>query len=210
MSDPSSYTWNLDFKYYIGGDDITCKYDPTQIVQNDKQLVFNATYDGIYHTGYMSTIGKFSFQYGYAEIRCKAPQVPCLWSNFYLADDYNAPWPKLGEIDILQVLGVLDNSIAVHGGEDPAHHVQDELRVPPSDWHSEYHAFAADWQPFKIIWYMDGKEIFRSSRYTPKNPLYLYLSLTVNEVIYGQKGIVNPRDFPQIFDIDYVKVWRKL
>jgi len=210
MSEPSTVIWNLDNKQYPGSGDVVCRFYPENITQNDKQIIYSGTYDnGTYKSGFMDSKGKFSFQYGFIEIRCKVPQVPCVWANLYLADDVNDIWPRLGEIDILQVLGTLDNSLAVHAGSDPAHHVQNELRLAPSDWKSQYHTFAVDWQPSKVIWYVDNVEVFRSLIYVPQNPLYVYMTMVVDNVIHGQKYSANPDDFPVVFDIDYLKIWQR-
>jgi beta-glucanase (GH16 family) len=212
MSDPNALIWSVSSNDYTGGDSITCKYDPTCIVQNIKQLLFEAKYvldnGGEYHTARINSVSKFSFQYGYAEIRARVPQFPGLWSAFYLADDHNQPWPKLGEIDIFEQIGIGINSLAltVHAGIDPAHHVWNQHLMTPGDLQSQYHTIGIDWQASQIIWYIDGVDWFRSTIYVPQNPLYLYMTLLVN---LPYAGDITQTQLPQYFDVDYVKVWQR-
>ena len=72
----------------------------------------------------------------------------------------------------------------------------------------QYHVYAADWRADAIIWYIDGKEIYRytdASKITNK-PMYMLVNLAI-----GGEWPGNPdtsTTFPQNFDIDYVRAWK--
>src|SRR5689334_16014125 len=59
-----------------------------------------------YTSGMISSHGKFEFQYGYMEIRCKVPRGRGLWPAFWALGS-----PPYAEIDVLEILGHEPNRV---------------------------------------------------------------------------------------------------
>jgi beta-glucanase (GH16 family) len=167
-----------------------------------------ANYDGrlrIFTSGTMTTVGLFAQTYGRFEIRCRFPQGPGLEAKFSLEP---VPTGELPSIDVVNVFG---------GDPDTArfaNHWGDEMteRSYSGSWAigkpvDEFHVYAVEWDAQKIVWFIDGRERFRSIEGMPRQPMYLALSLAV-----GGEVARAPREetqFPASFDIDYVRIYKK-
>jgi beta-glucanase (GH16 family) len=151
---------------------------------------------------------RFAFQYGYAEIRAKAPSGKGLWPAFWmLPDDHNSK----PEIDAMEIIGQEPNTIEMH-----VHYLRSDGSVASSgsswtgpDFSADWHTFAVDWQPEAIIWYVDGIERWRytDTLTIPAEPLYLLVNLAVGGDYAGAPDSSTP--FPSYYEIDYVRVWSK-
>jgi beta-glucanase (GH16 family) len=168
-----------------------------------------ATYDGKprkFTSGMMTTFGKFAQQYGRFEIRCRVPKGKGLWPAFWLLPD-PLGWPP--EIDVLETLGHEPNKAYM------THHFRDEKRQRGSDGGSwsgpdftaDFHEFAVEWSPDRIVWFVDGVERFRSSKSIPSGRMYALVNLAV-----GGNWPGAPDDstvFPAALEVDWVRVYRR-
>jgi beta-glucanase (GH16 family) len=76
---------------------------------------------------------------------------------------------------------------------------------PVGDLSADFHVVAIEWDAEKIVWFVDGKERFRSVDGVPHQPMYLAISLAIG----GLQARYPDEDtkFPAAFDIDYVRVF---
>jgi beta-glucanase (GH16 family) len=159
-----------------------------------------------YTSGMVTTEGKFSFQYGYFEIRAKVPQGQGLWSAFWTLPTNRNLWPP--EIDVMEVLGhqperiYLSNHFRNNGEADFA--TQDYIG---DDFSADFHRFGVLWESDRIIWVVDGVERFRVTDNIPNIPMYLLINLAVGGNWPGPPN--NTTVFPNYYDIDYIRVWQK-
>jgi len=148
------------------------------------------------------------FQYGYVEIRAKLPAGRGLWPAFWLLPDNNTSKP---EIDVLEVLGHAPDTIhmAFHYRLPDGSDGREKHTWKGPDFSADWHIFAIDWQPDKLIWYIDGVERWRytNASYIPNVPMYLLLNLAVGGDWPGAPD-ENTR-FPTYYEIDYVRVWSR-
>ena len=158
-----------------------------------------------YTSGMVSSHDKFSFKYGYAEMRGKIPKGNGFWPNFWLLPQ-NKNWPP--ELDIAEFVGSNTSNVHQTLHYDKGGHQTSSGYCGGADFSAEYHTYAVEWSPLKIVWYVDGKEC---RRYTgegiPTEPMYLTATLAI-----GAAWTVGPdgsTPFPSTFDIDYIKVWQK-
>ena len=170
-----------------------------------------AFYDGAkrdYRSGMMTTLGKFSQQFGRFEVRCKVPKGKGLWPAFWLLPDPLA-WPP--EIDVLEVLGHEPDKVYMSnhwpdlsnpGGKSLA--VTGEFKG--TDFSDGFHTFAVEWEKGKIRWYVDSIERHQSDQEVPEQPMFLLLNLAVGG--WAEAPDAETR-FPADFEIDYVKVWKE-
>ena len=170
----------------------------------------DAVYDGkprAYTSGMMSTYTKFAQHYGRFEIRCRVPKGKGLWPAFWLLPD-PLGWPP--EIDVLEILGHEPNKVHM------THHFRDAQRQRKSDGGSwtgpdftaEFHEFAVEWLPERIVWFVDGTERFRSEKTIPTARMYLLVNLAIGGNWPGAPNEQTP--FPSALEVDWIRVYEKL
>lgn len=151
---------------------------------------------------------RFSFQYGYAEIRARVPEGKGLWPAFWMLPVGHHSKP---EIDVLEFLGHETNIVHLTyhfkkpDGSDGR--VTADFLGPhlPSGWHT----FAVNWSPDSITWYVDGvrRSHYEDGPTISAEPMYLLLNLAVGGNWPGSPD--QNTIFPNEYQIDYVRVWKK-
>lgn len=161
-----------------------------------------------YTSGMIASHDKFAFQYGYAEMRAKYPKGNGLWATFWLGSQKKV-WPP--EIDIAEYLGsnTTNMHMTYHYSTPSSPHESSSSWWTGPDFSADYHTFAAEWDPKKIVWYIDGVEY---KRYTqteniPAQPMYLMATNALGKA-WSNSPPDSTTPFPNYFDIDYIKVWR--
>lgn len=181
-----------------------------------------------YTSGRINTQKKHDFKYGYFECRAKVPTgkgyLPAFWM---MPTDENlyGQWPKCGEIDMMEVMGQETNKLygTIHYGE-PHDQSQGSYVVDEDDnFADQYHTYACEWLPGKIIWYVDGVKYHEESDWFSAKegqggevtypapfdqPFYMILNLAVGGSWVGYPDETTTYD-DQAFAIDYVKVYQK-
>ena len=152
-----------------------------------------------YMSGVITTQPSFSQTYGYFEMRAKLPRGKGLWPAFWLLP-LDLSWPP--EIDVMESIGDPSKSYtAIHS--TAAQSAVQEHRISPE----EFHTFAASWDPREVIWYIDGREVFRKP--TPRDmhkPMYMLANLAVGGNWPGSPD--ETTRFPAIYAIDYIRAYR--
>ncbi len=150
----------------------------------------------------------FSQAYGYFEIRAKMPKGKGFWPAFWLVP-IDGSWPP--EIDVVEILGShTSKAIQTYHFKDPnGKGAKVGHSHSGSDFASGFHTFGIDWQPDKLIWYVDGKETYRfASNNITSKPMYLLMNLAVGGHWGGDPDAATP--FPSAMEIDYVRVFRRI
>ena len=190
---------------------------PVKTVKGDK-----ATYT----SGRINTQGNHDFKYGRFEARVKVPTgkgyLPAFWmmptnENLY------GQWPRCGEIDIMEVMGQETNKNygTIHYG-NPHAQKQGTNVLTSGNFSEDYHTFAVDWEPGKIVWYVDGKPFYEAKDWysttegqgTVAYPapfdqkFYMILNLAI-----GGEWVGYPDDNTtyedQAFTVDYVRAYQR-
>jgi len=159
-----------------------------------------------YSQGLVSTHDKFTFTFGYVEIRAKYPGGKGLWPCFWLMPQ-NQSWPP--EFDIAEY----------HAGQHRMHHglaygtmaetKWDSTNDSETDFVNAWHTFALEWTPGRAVWYVDGvarKTVVAD--YVPSAPMYVILSNSISSR-FGPSGEPDESTvFPNDFEIDYIRVFQ--
>jgi len=166
--------------------------------------------DGLlYNSGAISTLGDFSQQYGYFEMRAQLPEGKGMWPGFWLLPTHHA-WPP--EIDVLEAFGA-PNSRG-EGGANQAHinaissdagQSQGQWVTVPGNIYSDYHTYGVDWEPDNITYYIDGQQVGQVK--TPDDmhtPMYMIANLAV-----GGDWVENPGGETGHMNIDYIRAYSK-
>ena len=160
-------------------------------------------------SGYVDTKGKFSFKYGYAEMRAKLPKGKGIWPAFWTLPA-GGGWPP--EIDIFEMLGDKPNKLyfTVHaeGCNDPncgGYSCCKSGSYTGADFSADYHIFGIEWTSSYIAWFVDGVERFRSTQYVTQQAMFLVIDTYVGGDWPGNPD--NTTQWPQYFYTDYVRVY---
>lgn len=207
--------WDSDYTV-VGGGELQA-YDASGVSVSDGLLHLTARpeekYAGTpYVSGLVQTGGddddpaasKFSFLYGYIEVRAKLPAGQGLWPAIWMMpasyDDAQ------GEVDVVEAIGSEPNVayFSLH-------------RMGLSDGHewlgadltSDFHTFAVDWQADHVSWFVDGVERARTTDPALISPeaMYPILNLAVGGEWAGAPDASIPG--PASMQVDFVRIWQR-
>lgn len=156
--------------------------------------------------GLISTDGKFSFTYGYIEIKAKYPGGHGIWPCFWLMPQ-NQLWPP--EFDIAEYYA---GSHKMHFGL--AHGtvkdtVWDSSHDTVSPFEGEWHTYALEWTAGRAVWSVDGtpRKVVEAD-YVPATPMFILLSNSVSSR-FGPSGEPDEKTvFPNDLEVQYVRVYQ--
>lgn len=165
--------------------------------------------------------GHGEWTYGRIEVKAKLPAARGTWPAIWMLphDIGSVPWPRCGEIDIMEHVG--HDPGTIHGTLhcETFNHVKhtqrgSKLLVPTAS--SAFHIYAMDWSADRIVLQVDGNTYATYDKKpgdTPAEwpfdkPFYLILNLAIGGAWGGQKG-VDDGAFPQRLELDYVRVYQK-
>ncbi len=165
------------------------------------------------------TKNKGDWLYGRFEIRAKLPKGRGIWPAIWMLPtnwEYG-DWPKSGEIDIMEHIGYMPDSVFASAHTEAYNHIigtnkTKGLFLP--DCEAEFHNYILEWKENEYKVYVDSIEFFvfkkesDDFRVWPFNKsFHLLLNVAVGGNWGGLKG-VNDSIFPQEMLIDYVRVYQ--
>jgi len=208
-------TWNFERGGNGWGNNEQEYYQADNASIENGNLVITARKETVgtnqYTSSRMTTQGKKEFEYGIIEARIKLPVVKGLWPAFWmLGSDINTvPWPKCGEIDIMEHINT-DSLIYGTMHWDNNGHVQEGSHTTSSP--SAYHVYSMEWTKFGIKWYIDSLQYYRSDNFTNGSeefqaPFFILLNVAVGGNWPGQD--IDDSLLPAKMYVDYVRVYQK-
>lgn len=148
------------------------------------------------------------FLYGHVEVRAKVPAGKGLWAAIWLLPETRESRP---EIDVMEALGDSTTTLRMH------YHYRDAAgekqsvgkNVETVDLAQDWHVYSLTWSPDRIIWYLDGTEVWRYSDASSisDEDMYLLLNLAVGGEWPGPP--TKDTKFPSAYLIDYVRIWQR-
>ena len=172
-----------------------------------------------YTSAKLVTKGKQDWKYGRFEIRAKLPPAKGVWSAIWMMPSdisIYGPWPKCGEIDIMENVGYDPDMVeaSAHTGSYYfTMNTQKHDRIAVSDNSEVFHTYALEWEEKEYRVYVDDKKYF-----TFKNEgtgfmewpfdqrMYLILNIAYGGNWGGSHGL-DIESLPQKMEIDYVRVY---
>jgi len=166
-----------------------------------------------YHTAMIATQGKFETTFGYFEVRIKLQEQIGHWSAFWLQS------PSLGqplgdpgkagtEIDIFEYLRK-DGDRVHHNlhwdGYSKEHHKHAGQTVTVPGLGEGWHTVGLLWTENEYVFYVDGKETWRSAEGVSRRDEYIILSLEVG----SWAGDIAEAALPDHLYVDYVRVYQR-
>lgn len=179
-------------------------YHPEQVVVDQEYLKIITTEE--FKSGAIHTMDKFSFLYGRVEMRARLPKGKGIFPAFWMMPNIEQTW--LPEIDILELLGHEPDRawMVVHWLENGILK-SDSTSFKGPDFSTDFHIFTLEWSEDQLTWFIDGEQRFETDAYVPDVPMYLYLNTAVGGDWPGAPD--HSTDFPQVFEIDYVRVYQR-
>jgi beta-glucanase (GH16 family) len=198
---------NLSYQSYTLDDDVGVS-DGLLHLRTERRPVSGREPAGFfeYSQGLVSTQDKFTFTYGYVEIRAKYPGGKGLWPCFWLMPQ-DESWPP--EFDIAEY----------YGGPHKMHHGLAYGSSRETKWDSSgdtetefvntWHTFGLEWTAGRAVWYVDGvacKTVVAD--YVPSVPMFVILSNGVSSR-FGPSGEPDSETvFPNEMAVDYIRVYQ--
>ena len=126
-------------------------------------------------SGQLTTQGSFSQTYGYFEMNAKLGSGAGINSAFWLLPE-DGSWPP--ELDVEEVLGGSPTTLVntAHSQAGGSHTANPHWSDIP-DASAGFHTYGLDWEPNKLAWYFDGKQVAQENTPADMNkPMYMLLS----------------------------------
>ena len=167
-----------------------------------------------YHTGMIGTQGKFEATFGYFEVRMKVQSEVGHWSAFWLqsptmGDPIGNPVQAGTEIDVIEYLcnGKYRNKAqhTIHWDGYQKDHKKRHKKATVPNMHEGFHTFAVEWTPKEYVFFVDGRETWRTREAISQRSEYLILSMEVGT----WAGNIQEADLPDSMTVDYVRVFQR-
>jgi beta-glucanase (GH16 family) len=173
-------------------------------------LIIRTKKDGDrYTSGAVRTAGRFSKKFGYFEARCRMPKKEGHWCAFWMMTGNVGKVGDDGrdgtEIDIMEKPTRLDRvEHALHWDGYGEHHQKGHAVTDVPGVNEGFHTFSMWWSPEEYVFYVNGKEVWRTSDGgVSQEPGHMILSTEIGE--WG--GDITKAHLPDHFVIDYVRVY---
>lgn len=182
--------------------------DPADAYTEGGELVLRTRKVGeAFHHGFIRTRGRYEPTYGYFEARVKLPRQVGHWAAFWLHGRQVCAGCPGVEVDIMEY--PYRGNTVVHNlhwnGYGSEHKSVGSGNKPftgsPQDWH----VFAVEWTPQVYVFFIDGKETWRSSAKVSQVPGYIKLTDEVGD----WAGDIRQATLPDEFRVDYIRVYQK-
>ena len=179
--------------------------------------------DGKIYSGRVYAHESEGWKYGIMEARIKLPKGKGTWPAFWMMPCNNdfgkTPWPKCGEIDIMEEVGVNPNYTSSSLHTESYNHVMKTQKTKEQfteGAEGDFHVYRLEWTADYIKTYVDGKELLsfnndgtnRVSTWPFNKPFYVILNLAWGGMWGGMNG-VDETALPAIMEVDYVRVYQK-
>lgn len=229
--------WNVsDWRKYNSKDDALYGYTGSKLVLEAKHGNYtsqnnykNSGYSEAgktdttagYACGAVNSSGKFSFQYGYVEVKARHDCANGVWPAIWMLSSLSGAWPVQGEIDILEHLNFDTHIHQTLHYPDTAGTGHSQQSSYPTGKRGDAHTYGMLWEEGSITMYLDGVQ---TAKFTPSatgqypfdkegNEFYLILSNQIGGSWVG--NTMTPNGVNQTsadgkgtsFEIDYVKVF---
>jgi beta-glucanase (GH16 family) len=168
--------------------------------------------DGRILLGAIGTQSHLMTRYGFFECRAQLQRSPGVWAAFWIQSPEISkgedPAIYGAEIDIMEFFKKLGTDIVSHnvhwayGPHQKTTHGMQSYRRGVSEG---FHTFAVEWTPEKYVFFVDGYKYYEVTTGISHIDEYLILSMEIPSEVKEIKETV----FPDVFTVDYVRVYKK-
>lgn len=215
---PSLCGWgNHELQYYTTNRSENARVkDGYLIIESHREQTVNKEYS----SARLVSKHKGDWTYGRIEARAKLPSAKGVWAAIWMlpTDWMYGGWPASGEIDIMEHVGYMPDSIfgTVHTDRfNGMLGTQQSRGIASKTIATAFHEYGIEWDEEKIDFLFDGKvyHTFRN-RYEGSDawPFDLDFHLLLNVAVggdWGGKMGVDEAAWPQQMIVDYVRVYQR-
>lgn len=199
------------------------QFQPSQVTMTGSSAALTAIKQASpqgdpYESGWISTAGKYTFQYGMVDFRAQMPAGQGLWSGLWL-DQANGsnPW---GELDVQEML--LSNTTQVygsaHGWAPGPTWYETQYTNLSTDASQGFHDYQLIWQPGLLTWAVDGHAYAQYSKAQALAAGRAWPFDSVSEYLIADLAVAGPSEwggaptaattFPAAMTVQSVQVWQ--
>jgi len=160
----------------------------------------------------VGTANHFLTKYGYFECRAQLQQSIGVWAAFWIQSPgiFNGEDPSLygTEMDIFEYfkeLGADTITHALHWAYGPNMHSIGPMKSYLKGLSKGFHTYGFEWTPEKYSFFIDGFKFHEQTVGISNIEEYMILSMELPE----KRESLAKTIFPDVFTIDYVKVYKK-
>ncbi len=180
--------------------------------------------DGKIYSARMNALPSTGWLYGYFEARINLPKGKGTWPAYWMmpcnVDWDTNPWPKCGEIDIMEEVGADPNQVSSSLHTQKYNHTlntQFTHSMYCSGAEGEFHIYALEWSEDAITTYVDGKvqlQVTKAQMGSDHDSwpfhyaFYPILNLAWGGDWGGYKG-VDDAALPVSMLVDYIRIFQK-
>jgi beta-glucanase (GH16 family) len=184
---------------------------PVRVVEGKLQLeVVSKEKAGFWTAGSVDTKGKFSHGQGYFEASIRAIQVKNRGTVFFMIR--NADLEKVPSAEMYFRFSGADRispDLVIYDDTGRHPHAPKDSLIPLDGGKSykKFLTYGLQWTEKNYIWYVEGRQVHKMSRPTPKEPFHIAFHQHLGE---GGllKDFMNPKLGPEPMQIDWVKVFK--
>ncbi|OFY52327.1 MAG: glycoside hydrolase [Bacteroidetes bacterium GWF2_49_14] len=173
-----------------------------------------------YSSARLITKGKGDWLYGRVEVRAKLPGTRGIWPAIWMlpTEWKYGGWPESGEIDIMEHVGYMPDSVFASVHTKSYNHVIGTQRTKGlylTDLHENFHVYVLEWDSEQVRIFVDDNPYFSFRRESDDPNVWPFnqkFHLLLNVAVGGNWGAVKGVDsngFPQEMIVDYVRVYQK-
>ena len=213
---PNNCGWgNNELQYYTVKKLENARVDDGKLIIEAKKEDF----DGMKYTSTrLVTKNKGDWKYGRFEIKAKLPAGKGMWPAIWMLPTKWAygGWPHSGEIDIMENVGYLPDSVygTVHTGA--FNHVKGTQKTKGllrTDLSKAFHVYSIEWTENEMQFFVDDEKYLTINKgaNTEEWPFDKEFHLLLNIAVggnWGGKYGVDDSIFPQKMIVDYVRVFQ--
>ncbi|MEO6820454.1 MAG: family 16 glycosylhydrolase [Ginsengibacter sp.] len=206
---------NNELEYYTNSGKNVFLSNGNLIIEARKETIGNFNYSSTR----MTTQNKKSFKFGRIDIRAKLPVTKGMWPALWMlgSNISSMPWPKCGEIDIMELVGLDPKKVQGTGHFASSAGVHDSrgggYSLSSEDFSQKFHVFSILWAQDSITWLVDDKPFYTMTKasagtdnYPFNNDFFFIFNVAVGGDWPGAPdGTTN---FPQRMFVDYVRVFQ--
>ena len=160
----------------------------------------------------VGTQNHFMTKYGYFECRAQLQKSSGVWAAFWIQSTKISQGedPSIfgAEIDIMECFRKLGTDIVshnVHWAYGPNQQTTRGMQSTLKGVGEGFHTFALEWTPEKYAFFVDGYKFYEVTQGISNIEEYMILSMELPSKMEELKHAV----FPDVFIVDYVKVYKK-
>jgi beta-glucanase (GH16 family) len=212
----STVSGNAELQYY------TARPQNIQVANGSLKIIALAeSYGGnAYTSARLQTKNLVDWLYGRIEARIKLPVAQGMWPAFWMlpTESYYGSWPRNGEIDIMELVGLEPSKTygTIHTHDNGVVKTFSSVYTLPSGtFADDFHVFAMEWSPNEIKFFVDNNLYATKTNLTVSPYPWVFdkrFFMLLNLAIGGPWALAPDATttFPQVMEVDYVRVYQKL